>query len=162
MTLPIEMVAMLGAFAPLFSDRVWLHVQILVAGAILAHGTRTVTQALRVMGLSEERRWTNYHRVLSRAVWSPLQASKILLGLIVRLVPGASPIIIGADDTIERRQGKKLKHVGVYRDGVRSTKKHVVKCFGLKWVAMMVLVKLPFSSRVLGAPVSDGAWTTRR
>ena len=87
MNLPVEMVAMLGAFAPLFSDRVWLHVRILVAGTILAHGTRTVTQAVRVMGLSEERRWTNYHRVLSRAVWSPLPASTILLGLIVRLLP---------------------------------------------------------------------------
>lgn len=152
MSLPVEMVAMLGAFAPLFSDRVWLHVQILVAGAILAHGTRTVTQALRVMGLSEERRWTNYHRVLNRAVWSPLQASKILLGLILRLVPVGSAIVIGADDTIERRKGKKIKHVGVYRDGVRSSKKHVVKCFGLKWVALMVLVPVPFSSRVWALP----------
>ncbi|MCA1607802.1 MAG: transposase, partial [Acidobacteria bacterium] len=152
MTLPFEMVAMLGAFAPLFSDRVWLHVQVLVAGAILAHGTRTVTQALRVMGLIEETCWTNYHRVLNRAVWSPLQASKILLGLILRLLPVGSTIVIGADDTIERRKGKKIKHVGVYRDGVRSSKKHVVKCFGLKWVAMMVLVKLPFSSRVWALP----------
>ncbi|MCA1606451.1 MAG: transposase [Acidobacteria bacterium] len=152
MILPVEMVAMLGAFAPLFSDRVWLHVQILVAGAILANGTRTVTQALRVMGLSQERRWTNYHRVLNRAVWSPLHASKILLGLIIRLLPVSSTIVIGADDTIERRKGKKIKHVGVYRDGVRSSKKHVVKCFGLKWVTLMVLVQVPFSSRVWALP----------
>ena len=73
MTLPVEMVAMLGAFAPLFSDRVWLHAQVLIAGALLAHGTRTVTQALRVMGPRQETRWTNYHRVLNRASWSPLQ-----------------------------------------------------------------------------------------
>jgi len=152
MILPVEMVAMLGAFAPLFNDRVWLHAQVLIAGAILAHGTRTVTQALRVMGLRQETRWTNYHRVLNRAVWSPLQASKILLGLIVNLLPVGSCLVVGADDTIERRKGKKIKHVGCYRDGVRSTKKHVVKCFGLMWVSLMVLVKVPFSARVWALP----------
>lgn len=152
MNLPVEMVAILAPFAPLFSDRVFLHVQVLGAFAILSHGTRTVTRALRVTGLSQEKQWTNYHRVLNRASWSALLASKILLGLILTLLPLGSTVVIGADDTIERRRGRKIKHVGVYRDAVRSTKKYVVKCFGLKWVSMMVLINLPFSSRVWALP----------
>jgi len=152
MNLPSEMVTILALFAPLFSERVWLHAQVLIVGALLTQGTRTVTQALRVMGMSHERHWTNYHRVLNRAVWSTLQASKILLGLIVATMPVGSTIVLGADDTIERRTGRKIKALGCYRDGVRSTKKHVVRCFGLKWVSMQVLVRVPWSTRVWALP----------
>jgi predicted hydrolase (HD superfamily) len=104
------------------------------------------------MGLSHERHWTNYHRVLNRAVWSTLQASKILLGLIVATMPVESTIVLGADDTVERRTGRKIKALGCYRDGVRSTRKHVVRCFGLKWVSMQVLVAVPWSTRVWAVP----------
>jgi hypothetical protein len=152
MSLPPEVVTLLAFFAPLFSDRVWLHAQTLVIGAILCHGKRTVTQALRATGHSTERHFTNYHRVLNRAKWSTLQASRILLALIIALLPAGSTIVLGADDTIERRKGKKIKHLGCYRDGVRSTKKQVVKCWGLKWVCMMVLIKLPLSTRVWALP----------
>lgn len=152
MNLPHEMVAILAVFAPLFSERVWRHAQVLLVGALLTQGTRTVTRALRVMGLSHERHWTNYHRVLNRAVWSTLQASKILLGLIVATMPVGSTIVLGADDTVERRTGRKIKALGCYRDGVRSTRKHVVRCFGLKWVSMQVLVAVPWSTRVWALP----------
>lgn len=153
MNLPEEIVTIMGAFAPVFSDRVWRHAQALLVGAILAQGKRTVTAALRVMGLSQERHWTNYHRVLNRAVWSARQASRILLGLIVLLlVPPGSPVVLGADDTIERRNGKKIRAKGCYRDAVRSSRKHVIRCFGLKWVSMMVLVRVPWSGRVWALP----------
>jgi hypothetical protein len=69
-TLPAEMIRVLTSFAPLFSKNVWQHVQVLVAGAILAPGKRTVASALRAMGLEQERRFCRYHRVLSRASWS--------------------------------------------------------------------------------------------
>ena len=55
--LPPEMMMILTHFAPLFSERVWDWAQVLVAGAILAPGKRTVTSALRVMGLSEEKQF---------------------------------------------------------------------------------------------------------
>lgn len=151
--LPQEMIVLLAPFAQLFSHRVWLHAQVLVVGAILSPDQRTVTAALRVMGLAGERRFTNYHRVLNRACWSSRQASKILLGLIVRvLVPPGAAIVLGADDTVERRSGRKIKAKGCYRDGVRSTKKHIVRCFGLKWVAMAVLVPVPWAERVWALP----------
>jgi len=151
--LPQEIIVLLAPFAQLFSERVWLHAQVLVLGAILSPHQRTVTAALRVMGLAQERRFTNYHRVLNRARWSTLQASKILLGLIVLvLVPPGAAVVLGADDTVERRSGGKIKAKGCYRDAVRSTKKHMVRCFGLKWVAMMVLVAVPWARRVWALP----------
>src|SRR5512135_3029236 len=134
MPLPPEMVVLLAAFAPLFSDRVWAHAQIL---AILATGKRTVTSALRILGLSHEAHFTNYHRVLNRAAWCPRAASRILLGLIVlTLVPADWPIVLVADDTVERRHGRTIQARGCSRDAVRSSRKVVVQCFGLKWVAM--------------------------
>jgi hypothetical protein len=76
--LPAEIIRVLAPFAPLFSERVWLHAQVLLLGAILTPGARTVTAALRVMGLATERHFTNYHRVLNRATWSARQGSRIL------------------------------------------------------------------------------------
>ncbi len=82
-TLPDKMIRLLAPFAPLFSERVWRHVLILLAGAILAPGRRTVSSVLRVMGLDQEKRFHRYHRVLSRASWSSTEASHVLLGVLV-------------------------------------------------------------------------------
>jgi DDE superfamily endonuclease len=76
--LPEAIIRILAAFAPLFSERVWRHAQVLLLGAMLTPGPRTVTGALRVMGLALERHFTNYHRVLNRATWSARQGSRIL------------------------------------------------------------------------------------
>lgn len=95
---------------------------------------RTVTAALRVMGLSDEKPFGKYHRVLSRAVWSSLTLSRILLGLLVTLLLGAdSPLPIVIDETLERRPGAKIRAKGVFRDAVRSTQARVVTSFGLRW-----------------------------
>ena len=78
--LPEVIILVLAPFAPLFSQRVWLHAQCLLLGAILALGARTVTAALRVMGLSRASHFTNDHRVLNRARWSACRGSQMLLG----------------------------------------------------------------------------------
>jgi hypothetical protein len=101
---PQEVLVVLCAFAPLFSKPVWNHARTLAIGAILSTGKRTVTSALRVMGLRDEERFTNFHRVLNRAKWNTLQGAKILLGLLIRLVPASLPLIILVDETIERRK----------------------------------------------------------
>ncbi len=151
--LPPEMMIILTHFAPLFSERVWDYARVLVAGAILAPGKRTVTSALRVMGLSEEKQFQNYHRVLNRAKWSALDASRILLGLIVCVFVGmGAPLVMGADETLERRKGKEIKAKGVFRDSARSSRKYTVFSFGLRWVSMMALVPVPWSTRVWALP----------
>ena len=134
--LPETIIAVLLPFAGLFSATVWRHAQVLVMGAILCQGSRTVAAALRVMGLAQELRFERYHRVLSRARWSGLQAAKILLGLVIELLPRHGVPILVVEDTVERRRGKRIRAKGCYRDPVRSTAKHVVKCVGLKWLSL--------------------------
>ncbi len=152
-TLPPEMMMILTHFAPLFSERVWDWARVLVAGAILAPGKRTVTSALRVMGLSEEEQFQNYHRVLNRAKWSALDAGRILLGLLVIVFVGMGvPLVIGADETLERRKGNEIKAKGVFRDSARSSRKYTVFSYGLRWISMMVLVPVPWNTRVWALP----------
>jgi hypothetical protein len=151
-TLPTTMVQVLAPFVPLFSERVWQHVQLLVAGAILAPGKRTVASALRAVGLQEERRFCRYHRVLSRAVWSSQEASHVLLGLLVEAFVPEGPLVLGVDETLERRRGKKITAKGIYRDPVRSTHSHFVKTSALRWVCVVLLAEVPWASRVWALP----------
>jgi hypothetical protein len=151
-TLPAELLNLIVVFQPLFTKPTWEHAQTLLLGALLSRGKRTVSACLRVVGLSEEKHFQNYHRALNRAKWDSLQASKILFGLIVLLLPAGGPVVIGADDTIERRRGRKIKGVGCYRDPVASSHKNLVKCFGLKWLSLMLCVRLPFANRVWALP----------
>src|SRR4029453_7586943 len=126
--LPEAIILVLSPFAPLFSRRVWRHAQLLLLGAILAPGARTVTAAWRAMGLATERHFTNYHRVLNRATWSARHGSRILLGLLItQLVPPGATIVLGADDTVERRSGRQITAQGCYRDAVRSSKQYVIR-----------------------------------
>src|SRR5512136_1514082 len=146
--LPDVALMVLSSFAPMFTRPVWNHVQVLVTGAILCRGPRTVAGVLRTMGLAGKEGFCNYHRVLSRARWSGLQGAKILLGLLIALAVHLEyPLIILVDETLERRKGKRIKAKGYYRDAVRSTQSKLVKCCGLKWICLMVVVPLPWSSR---------------
>jgi hypothetical protein len=151
-SLTILFTSLLRTFAPLFSDRVWRHAQVLLVGAILAPGQRTVTSCLRILGLSRERRFVNYHRVLSRARWRGREASRLLLGLLVTRFAPAGPIILGIDDTIERRRGKRIQAKGIYRDPVRSSHSHFVKASGLRWVSLMLLAPVPWAARTWALP----------
>jgi len=111
--LPKEFLSLMLLFAPLFSKRIWQRVLELVMGAILAPGKRTVSAILRVMGLHEQPQ--NYYRVLSRAVWSSRKASQILLRHLIVVFAPTGVLVMGLDDTIERRRGKRIAK-GIYRD----------------------------------------------
>ena len=151
-TLPTALAAVMVAFRPLFDHRVYDRAVVLVVGALLAVRTRTVTAALRVTG-HDHARFAAYHRVLSRARWSCLEAARILLSLVVdRFVPDG-PVVVGLDDTIERRWGPRIEARGIYRDPVRSSHGHFVKASGLRWLSLSVLTTVPFAGRVWALPV---------
>jgi len=150
--LPHTLAMVIGAFAPLFSKRVFEHVKLLLVGAILAPGKRTVTSALRVMGKSDDRHFQNYHRVLSRAQWPALHGGRMLLRLLLHTFVPTGPVVIGIDETIERRRGEKIAAKGIYRDPVRSSHAHFVKASGLRWVSLMLLAPIPWTTRVWGLP----------
>jgi len=148
LTLPKTYYTLISNFALVFSKRVWHYAQILLIGAILAPGKRTVTSVLRVMGLSDDKRFENYHRVLSRTVWSSRKLGRILLNSLVDTFAPQGAVVIGIDETLEQRRGAKIKAKGIYRDPVRSSKSHFVKASGLRWLSAMLLVPIPWAQRV--------------
>jgi hypothetical protein len=152
LSLPITFTSVIGVFAPIFSRPVWQHVKVLITGAVLAPGKRTVTAMLQIMGRSAASDFQTYHRVLNRAVWSPLQASRLLLKLLAAVFIPQGVIIFGLDDTIERRRGDQIKAKGIYRDPVRSSHAHFVKVSGLRWLACMVLLPISWAHRVWALP----------
>ncbi len=151
-TLPPAMLQLLVPFAPRFSRRVWCHALVLVAGTILAPGKRTVCAALRAMGLSRTKHWTRDHRVLNRAQWSSLAVSRVLLGLLVAAFAPGGPLVLGLDETVERRWGAQIAARGRYRDAVRSSKGYVVKVSGLRWISLLLLVPIPWAGRLWALP----------
>ncbi len=150
--LPTRFTAVTLCFAPLFRQRSWQHAEVLLIGAILAPGKRMVASLLRICGLAHERCFVNYHRVLNRAAWSPRAASQVLLGLLIAAFAPTGPVVLGIDDTIERRRGAHIAAEGIYRDPVRSSHGHFVKASGLRWLGLMLLVPIPWAGRIWALP----------
>lgn len=141
------------AFRPLFTKRSFALLQVLLTGALLSTGPRTICTVLRFCGLGPEKAFHKYHRFLSRAKWSGLKASRILLGLLIEnFCKPDEPLVFGIDETIERRRGVKIKAKGIYRDPVRSSHSHFVKCSGLRWICLMLLTTVPWADRIWALP----------
>jgi DDE superfamily endonuclease len=153
MHLPACFAAVILTFVPVFlQQRTWRHAELLLIGAILAPGKRTVTSLLRIAGRSRERRFTNYHRVLNRAAWDARAAARLLLGLLIATFAPNGPVVLGLDATIERRRGRRINAKGIYRDPVRSSKGHFVKASGLRWLSLMLLAPIPWAERIWALP----------
>src|SRR3954467_11958516 len=149
----------LRPFAPCFTAAVRRHVPVLVAGALLAPGRRTVAAAPRVTGLERATSLAVPHRVLSAARWSARAvAHRLLLVLVAALVPDG-PVVVGIDDTIERRRGTKIRARDIYRDPVRSSRGHFVKASGLRWLCLMVMAPMPWGG-VRGLPFLSPSFRT--
>jgi len=126
---------------------------VLIAGVILAPSRRTVTSALRILGRERDPDFCTFHRILNRAAWSSrVVAGRLLVLLIAAFMPTGAPVVIGLDDTIERRWGPKISARGIYRDPVRSSKGHFVKASGLRWLSVMLLVRVPWADRIMALP----------
>ena len=135
-----------------FTAAVWRHVLVLVCGSLLAPGRRTVAAALRVMGLGEVAGFAVHHRVLSHGHWcSRALAHRLLLQLVAAFAPDG-PVVVGLDDTIERRWGARIAARGIYRDPVRSSRGHFVKASGLRWLCVMLLAPVPWAGCAWGLP----------
>src|SRR6266853_1372627 len=151
--LPPRFLSRLAGFADLFTRPTWSNVLVLLAGVILAPGRRTVTTALRILGRDRDPDFCTFHRILNRAAWSSRAAAgRLLLLLVTAFVPSGAPVVIGIDDTIERRWGPKISARGIYRDPVRSSKGHFVKASGLRWLSAMLLVRVPWADHIMALP----------
>ena len=159
-----------ASFRTLFTRPTWQRVLVLATGAILTTHRRMVAAALRVTGRGEDAGFSRYHEVLSRSRrsrWSALAAARLLLVRLVAAFVPAGPVVIGLDDTIERRWGAKIAARGIYRDPVRSSHGHFVKASGLRWLSAMLLVPVPWAKRVWALPfltvlMPSQRWADRR
>jgi hypothetical protein len=150
---PARFATILVAFAPVFVQaRTWQHAQMLLLGALLVPGQRTVCSILRIIGLRQERHFVTWHRVLNRAVWDSRLAARLLLKLLVEAFVPTGPLLLGIDDSIERRRGKPISAKGIYRDPVRSSRSFFVKTSGLRWLSLMLLSPIPWAGRVWALP----------
>ena len=151
--LPARFAAVILPFASLFAqDRTWRHAQVLLLGALLAPGQRTVCGILRIVGLRWERHFVSYHRVLNRAVWHSRVGTRLLFDLLVAAFAPRGPVLLGVDDTIERRRGKRISAKGIYRDPVHASKSFFVKTSGLRWLSLMLLAPIAWAGRVWALP----------
>jgi hypothetical protein len=115
-----KLAAWMQPFRDAFTAPTWQHVLVLVMAVILVPGRRTAASALRATGLGQVPQFATYHRVLNRNRWSGRWLSRRLFGLLVSaFVPADAPVVIGVDDTIERRWGARIKQRGIDRDPVR-------------------------------------------
>ncbi len=151
-TVPPILLSWLAVFRPCFTAPVWNHILVLVGGAVLAPGKRTVTQALRVMGLADQPGFGRYHEALNRARWDARDVARRLLLHLLAVLSPSGEVVIGIDDTIERRWGGKIKARGIYRDAVRSSHGHFVKTSGLRWLSLAVMLPVPFAGRRWALP----------
>lgn len=143
--LPSKFQDVIANFSFAFRKDVWRKFEILLLGAIICPGSRTICNLLRSVGLGWEKNFSKYHRFLNRDKWSAQALATTLLGLLVKaFVPQGVALVFGIDDTIERRWGRKISKRGIYRDPVRSSKSHFVKCSGLRWLSLMLLTTLPW------------------
>jgi len=150
--LPPTLLTWLAPFRDCFTAPVWQRVLVLVAGAVLAPGQRTVSAALRVMGLADQPSFGRFHEVLSEARWdSHALARRLLIHLLDALLP-TGEVVIGIDDTIERRSGPNILARGIYRDPVRSSRGFFVKTGGLRWLSLMVVLPIPWAKRRWALP----------
>ena len=149
---PALLVAWLAPFRDSFTAAVWPRVLVLVAGAVLAPGQRTVSAALRVMGLADRPGFGRYHEVLSEARWDSRALARTLLRhLLDRLLPEGEVVIV-PDDSIERRWGPHIRDRGIYRDPVRSSRGFFVKTSGLRWLSLAVVLPIPWARRRWALP----------
>ena len=154
LTLPDAIVSLLVPLRHAVTSPTWRKAQVLLIGAILTPGQRTVAAALRVMGRSDQRNYARYHEVLNRAVWSSREAARILLVLLLQhLDRGDGPLVFGIDETLERRRGAKIKARAIYRDPVRSSCQQLVKASCLRWISLMWLGHVPWAGRHWALPV---------
>jgi len=149
---PPVLAGWLSPFRACFSAPVWCRVLVLVAGAVLAPGKRTVTQTLRVMGLAANPGFSRYHEVLNRARWDSRAVARVLLVRVLDAFLPSGEVVLGVDDTIERRWGLKIKARGLYRDPVRSSRGHFVRASGLRWLSLMAMVPIPWAGRRWALP----------
>ena len=151
-TPPAEAGVVCAACASLFTRPSWRRAQALLCGTLLAPANHVLTAALRALGLADDTRFQSYHRLLNRARGSARAAAGILPRLLVAAFVPTGPLILGLDETVERRRGPKIQARAIYRDAARSCRECFQQTSGLRWLSLPLLVPIPWARRAWALP----------
>jgi len=151
--IPLEAAWLLNDFAPVFTQPTFQRSMLLLLGAILTTGRRTVANIRRTVGSLAQGDPSSFQRVLSSARWSGLQLACALTRTIVRCFYSSGVILLAGDDTVDEHRGKKVYGKSRHRDAVRSSHSYTAHRYGHKWVVLSILVKFPFARRYWALPV---------
>jgi hypothetical protein len=153
LTLPEFARPVLGSFAPVFYHPTYQRFLVLLLGAILTTGRRTVSNLLRTAAGLAHGDASSFHRVLSKRRWSTLALARILARFILDHWVPEGPVFLAGDDTVDEHRGAKVYGKGCHRDPVRSTHSYTAFRWGHKWVVLAILVRFPFATRAWALPV---------
>ena len=136
-----EIIQLLSVFSVALTAPTFAKALVLIYGAILAPGARTVSAVLGALGLEGLKTFVKYHRVLNRDRWSLWVVSRLLLTLLISVfVPEGATLMLVVDETLERRQGRRIRYKGRFYDAVRSTAHKVATSWGIRWCYIALLV----------------------
>jgi len=152
-TIPRAAEPLLQEFAGAFTRPTFPRFVILLLGAILTTGRRTINNLLRTVQVLAPGHPSSYHRVLSRRRWSSWRLARALAGYILRHWIPEGAVNLCGDDTVDEHRGKKVYGKACHRDAVRSTHSFTAYRWGHKWVVLAILVKFPFAKRLWALPV---------
>lgn len=153
LSLPSAAEPLIHGFSVAFSERIFQRIVVLMIGAIVTMGRRTVTHVLWTVRSIADGHFSSYHRVFSRASWSLWPLGKVLATAVLGWVPPDQPVLVAADDTVAQHRGKKVYGKAKHRDGVRSSHSMTVWKWGHKWVVLAIVIRLPFTSKRWALPV---------
>ena len=151
--LPKQVRTVFDPVEPAFTHPTHHRLVFLALAAILTLRGHTVANLLRCLGSLAPGHPSSYHRIFSRDRWSSGTLARCFAQkVLARFVPDG-PIELAGDDTVEEHPGKNVYGKGCHRDPVRSTHSFTAYRWGHKWVALTVLVRVPFATRRWALPL---------
>jgi DDE superfamily endonuclease len=153
MNVPDFALPILTIFQPAFSTPTYNRFLVLLLGALLTTGRRTITNVLRTVRQQAPGHVSSYHRVFSQRHWSTWTLARGVMTFLLNHVVPPGPVFLAGDDTVAEHPGPKVLGKGRHRDGVRSTHSYTAYRWGHKWVVVSVLVTLPCATRPWALPV---------
>lgn len=128
----------------------------LVLGWVLCHGRRTLSGVIRAAGPFAPKSHDAYQNFFSKARWKMDTLWEVLFRLLVAALHVEGTCIhLAGDDTLAKHRGPKIWGAGLYRDAVRSSRRHPAYAWGLNWVvlAMVVPVRLLGAEHLIALPI---------
>jgi len=148
MSVVSSFVELLSSFAPMMTAPTYANCILVASGWIFASGRRTVTEVIQRAGAVGQKHYTVFHRFFSRARWSMDEVSRLLLGILLKLVPEGDVVYLAIDDTLCRKRGLHIFGTGMHHDPLISCRKVALVNWGHNWVVVGMVVSLPFAPKL--------------